>query len=164
MSSFCKCKSYSHFFSKTITVYAKFHDQNFNDTLTMISLVLNNWAVFGFLHTKTVFSNRIEFASKRSIFSFLEEISSLAFLYISTLLERYVLWKGIPFFRRVQKHSCHGCLKQFCHLRGADSFLNSFLTSQKGIVCFLLNISLEFECTFTSNEVIIKTITDTNRV
>ena len=34
VSSFCKCKSYSHFFSKHINVYAIFNDQNFNDTLT----------------------------------------------------------------------------------------------------------------------------------
>ena len=29
-----KCKSYPHFFSKNIGVYAIFDDQNFNDTLT----------------------------------------------------------------------------------------------------------------------------------
>ena len=34
MNSFCKCKSYSHFFSKNISVYAIFNDQSFNDTLT----------------------------------------------------------------------------------------------------------------------------------
>ena len=34
MSSFCKCKSYSHFFSKNIGIYAIFNDQSFNDTLT----------------------------------------------------------------------------------------------------------------------------------
>ena len=34
MSSFCKCKSYSHFFSKNISVYAIFNDQSFNNTLT----------------------------------------------------------------------------------------------------------------------------------
>ena len=35
VSSFCKCKSYSHFFSKNISIYAIFNDQNFNDdTLT----------------------------------------------------------------------------------------------------------------------------------
>ena len=35
LSSFCKCKSYSHFFSKnTNIVYAIFNDQSFNDTLT----------------------------------------------------------------------------------------------------------------------------------
>ena len=35
MSSFCKCKSYSHFFfNKNISVYAIFNDQSFNDTLT----------------------------------------------------------------------------------------------------------------------------------
>ena len=28
-----KCKSYSHFFSKNIRVYAIFNDQSFNDTL-----------------------------------------------------------------------------------------------------------------------------------
>ena len=28
------CKSYSHFFSKNISIYAIFNDQNFNDTLT----------------------------------------------------------------------------------------------------------------------------------
>ena len=34
VSSICKCKSYSHFFSKNISVYAIFNDQSFNDTLT----------------------------------------------------------------------------------------------------------------------------------
>ena len=34
MSSFCKCKSYSHFFSKNISIYTIFNNQNFNDTLT----------------------------------------------------------------------------------------------------------------------------------
>ena len=34
VSSFCKCKSYSHFFSKNISVYAIFNGQSFNDTLT----------------------------------------------------------------------------------------------------------------------------------
>ena len=34
MSSFCKCKSYSHFFSKNISIYAIFNDQSFNNTLT----------------------------------------------------------------------------------------------------------------------------------
>ena len=29
-----KCKSYSHFFSKNISVYAIFNDQSFNDMLT----------------------------------------------------------------------------------------------------------------------------------
>ena len=29
-----KCKSYSHFFSKDISVYIIFNDQSFNDTLT----------------------------------------------------------------------------------------------------------------------------------
>ena len=34
VSSFCKCKSYSHFFSKNINIYAIFNDQSFNNTLT----------------------------------------------------------------------------------------------------------------------------------
>ena len=34
VSSFCKCKSYSHFFSKNINVFAIFNDQSFNNTLT----------------------------------------------------------------------------------------------------------------------------------
>ena len=34
MISFCKCKSYSHFFSKNISIYAIFNDQSFNGTLT----------------------------------------------------------------------------------------------------------------------------------
>ena len=34
MSSFCKYKSYSHFFSKNVSIYAVFNDQSFNDTLT----------------------------------------------------------------------------------------------------------------------------------
>ena len=44
VSLMSKCKSYSHFFSKNISVYAIFDDQRFNDTLTT-SLVLNNWAL-----------------------------------------------------------------------------------------------------------------------
>ena len=34
MSSFCKCKSYSHFFSKNLHVCAIFDDQRFKDMLT----------------------------------------------------------------------------------------------------------------------------------
>ena len=34
MSSFCKCKSYSHFFSKNISVFSIFNDQSFNNMLT----------------------------------------------------------------------------------------------------------------------------------
>ena len=34
VSSFCKCKSYSHFFSKNISIYAIFDDQSLNNTLT----------------------------------------------------------------------------------------------------------------------------------
>ena len=34
VSSFSKCKSYSHFFSKNISIYAIFSDQSFNDKLT----------------------------------------------------------------------------------------------------------------------------------
>ena len=34
VSSFCKCKSYSHFFSKNSSVYVIFNYQSFNDTLT----------------------------------------------------------------------------------------------------------------------------------
>ena len=34
VSSFCKCKSYSHFFSKEISIYAIFDDQSFKDTLS----------------------------------------------------------------------------------------------------------------------------------
>ena len=34
MSSFCKCKSYSHFFGKNISVYNIFDDKSFNNMLT----------------------------------------------------------------------------------------------------------------------------------
>ena len=34
VSSFCKCKSYSNFFRKNISIYAIFKDQSFNNTLT----------------------------------------------------------------------------------------------------------------------------------
>ena len=34
VSSFCKCKSYSYFFSKNISIYSIFNDQSFNNTLT----------------------------------------------------------------------------------------------------------------------------------
>ena len=33
VSSFCKCKSYSHFLSKNISLYGIFSDQSFNGTL-----------------------------------------------------------------------------------------------------------------------------------
>ena len=34
VSSFCNCKSYSHFVSKNSSIFAIFNDQSFNDTLT----------------------------------------------------------------------------------------------------------------------------------
>ena len=34
MNCLCKCKSYSHFYSKNISMYAIFNDHSFNDTLT----------------------------------------------------------------------------------------------------------------------------------
>ena len=34
VKSFCKCKSYSQFFSKNISIYAVFNNHRFNDTLT----------------------------------------------------------------------------------------------------------------------------------
>ena len=34
VSSFCKCKSYSLFFNKNISVYAILNDQSFNNILT----------------------------------------------------------------------------------------------------------------------------------
>ena len=34
VSSFCKCKNYSYFFSRNISIYAILDDQRFNDTLT----------------------------------------------------------------------------------------------------------------------------------
>ena len=34
MSSFCKCKNYSQFFSKNISIYAIFNDQSFKARLT----------------------------------------------------------------------------------------------------------------------------------
>ena len=34
MSSFCKCKSYSHFFQQKFNIYAILNDQSFNDTFT----------------------------------------------------------------------------------------------------------------------------------
>ena len=34
VSSFCKCKSYSQFFRKNISICSIFNDQCFNDTLT----------------------------------------------------------------------------------------------------------------------------------
>ena len=45
MSSFCKCKSYSHFFQKksSVLVYMPYFMISFNDTL----LVFNSWALNG---------------------------------------------------------------------------------------------------------------------
>ena len=56
MSSFCKCKSYSHFFSKNITIFVIFNDESFNDTLTndivsfeQLGPALHIWHSAGFL-------------------------------------------------------------------------------------------------------------------
>ena len=49
VSSFCKCKSYSHFFSKNISVYAIFNDQSLTIRKLTAALVLNNWAQFFFM-------------------------------------------------------------------------------------------------------------------
>ena len=38
VSSFCKCKSYPHFFSKNISVYAIFNDQRSNDIVSFEQL------------------------------------------------------------------------------------------------------------------------------
>ena len=46
-SNFCKCKSYSHFFSKNISINAIFNDQSFNDTLTRYSFELLAPELFG---------------------------------------------------------------------------------------------------------------------
>ena len=35
VSSFCKHKSYSHFFNKNFSIYAIFNNQSFNDMLLM---------------------------------------------------------------------------------------------------------------------------------
>ena len=47
MSSFCKCKNFSHFFSKNISVYAKFNDQSLhtltNDIVTFEQLGPGIW-------------------------------------------------------------------------------------------------------------------------
>ena len=43
MSSFCKCKSYSHVFSKNINVYAIFNDQCFNGMLTNEFRATGSW-------------------------------------------------------------------------------------------------------------------------
>ena len=43
VSSFCKCKSYTHFFSKNISVFAIFNDQSFNDMLTNNLLSFEQW-------------------------------------------------------------------------------------------------------------------------
>ena len=53
VSSFCKCESYSHFFSKNISVYAIFNDQSFNDMLT------NNIISFEQLGPEFYFSGKI---------------------------------------------------------------------------------------------------------
>ena len=34
VSSFCKCKSYLHLFSKNVSIYAIFDDHNFNDMIS----------------------------------------------------------------------------------------------------------------------------------
>ena len=52
MSSFCKCKSYSHFFSKNFNIYTIFNDKSFNDTLSNKIVSLNNWALIFFLFLK----------------------------------------------------------------------------------------------------------------
>ena len=54
MSSFCKCKSYSHFFSENISIYAIFNDQNFNDTLTNDIVSFEQLGPVLYLHSLTI--------------------------------------------------------------------------------------------------------------
>ena len=48
VSSFCQCKSYSHFLSKNVSEYAIFNDQSFNDTLNndIVSFEQLNLGIF----------------------------------------------------------------------------------------------------------------------
>ena len=39
MRDFCKCKSYSHFFSKNVSIYAICNDQSFIDTLANVIVI-----------------------------------------------------------------------------------------------------------------------------
>ena len=54
--NFCKYKSYSHFFSKNISVYAIFNDQSFNDTSTndIVSFEPLGPDIFLFLHENVI--------------------------------------------------------------------------------------------------------------
>ena len=45
MSSFCKCKGYSHFLNKNICLYAIFNNQSFNETLTNDIVSYEQWAL-----------------------------------------------------------------------------------------------------------------------
>ena len=61
--SFCKCKSYSHFFfSKNISVYAILNDQKFNDTLTndIVSFEQLALIIFLFLHENIYYGYSLE--------------------------------------------------------------------------------------------------------
>ena len=63
VSSFCKCKNYSHCFSKNISVYAILNDQSFNVTLTndIVSFEQLGPAVFSnHLYLKASFSDPIK--------------------------------------------------------------------------------------------------------
>ena len=46
VSSFCKCKSYTQFFSKNISVYAIFNDQSSNDIVSFEQLAPGLWIFF----------------------------------------------------------------------------------------------------------------------
>ena len=60
---FANAKTYSHVFSKTISVYAIFNDQRFNDMFINDIIFLNNWA--------------LDFAFFRKMGSLLNEMVSL---------------------------------------------------------------------------------------
>ena len=117
MSSFCKCKSYSHFFSKNISIYAIFNEQSFNDTLTnnIVSfeqLGLNN-SSYHFHRSMTV-----QLPYDESTFSFLDLFPFLPFVLgaISTdntsrNVNLYTFGKRMPKTTQVEtvQKSCSHC-------------------------------------------------------
>ena len=83
MSSFSKCKSYSHFFSKNISIYAIFDDQSLNDMST------NNIVSFeqvgpdrykfhklDFSHLSKIFANKVQINSLISVKKYLESLNA----------------------------------------------------------------------------------------
>ena len=83
MSSFCNCKSYSHFFINNISLYAIFNEQSLNDMLT------NNIVSFEQLGPDMLTNNIVSFEQlgpdqPAKVYNLLRTSAKHRYIYINT--------------------------------------------------------------------------------